>query len=239
MGIARLGALVNFISHTVIVGFTAGAGLLIIAAQLPNFFGVRGPAAPASSRACVRFVRQPRQHRPVDHGDRRRDAGGRGHRQADAAPRALHDRRDGRGQRLRVRARAIRLRQRADGGCAARRACRRLSAPSLDPDVWRKLVPAALALTVLGLTEAVSIARAIALRVGTAHRRQPGIHRPGTVEHRRRVHVVVSVVGLVQPQRRQLRGRRAHAAGVRARGTDADRDPVRGGAARARTCRSR
>ena len=43
MGIARLGALVNFISHTVIVGFTAGAGLLIIAAQLPKFFGVQGP----------------------------------------------------------------------------------------------------------------------------------------------------------------------------------------------------
>ena len=40
MGLARLGALVNFISHTVIVGFTAGAGLLIIASQLTNFFGI-------------------------------------------------------------------------------------------------------------------------------------------------------------------------------------------------------
>ncbi len=40
MGLARLGALVNFISHTVIVGFTAGAALLIIAAQLRHFFGV-------------------------------------------------------------------------------------------------------------------------------------------------------------------------------------------------------
>ena len=55
MGLARLGALVNFISHTVIVGFTAGAGLLIIAAQLPQFLrraAVR--PAPASSRACTR-----------------------------------------------------------------------------------------------------------------------------------------------------------------------------------------
>src|SRR5688572_25822789 len=41
MGVARLGALVNFISHTVIVGFTAGAGLLIMASQLKNFFGIR------------------------------------------------------------------------------------------------------------------------------------------------------------------------------------------------------
>ena len=30
MGLARMGALVNFISHTVVLGFTAGAGLLII-----------------------------------------------------------------------------------------------------------------------------------------------------------------------------------------------------------------
>jgi SulP family sulfate permease len=41
-----------------------------------------------------------------------------------------------------------------------------LSAPSFDPDVWSKLIPAALALTVLGLTEAVSIARAIAVKSG-------------------------------------------------------------------------
>ena len=40
LGVARLGALVNFISITVIIGFTAGAGLLIIAAQLRNFFGL-------------------------------------------------------------------------------------------------------------------------------------------------------------------------------------------------------
>src|SRR5438046_4623440 len=43
LGIARLGALVNFISTTVVVGFTAGAGLLIIAAQLRNFFGLNVP----------------------------------------------------------------------------------------------------------------------------------------------------------------------------------------------------
>jgi SulP family sulfate permease len=54
MGLARLGTLVNFISHTVIVGFTAGAGLLIIAAQIPNFFGIPIPAARASWRACAK-----------------------------------------------------------------------------------------------------------------------------------------------------------------------------------------
>jgi len=43
MGLARLGQLVNFISHTVVVGFTAGAGVLIMASQLRNFFGVPIP----------------------------------------------------------------------------------------------------------------------------------------------------------------------------------------------------
>lgn len=43
MGLARLGSLVNFISHTVIVGFTAGAALLIFASQVRNFFGLAVP----------------------------------------------------------------------------------------------------------------------------------------------------------------------------------------------------
>ena len=40
LGLARMGALVNFISHSVIVGFTAGAAILIAAKQLKNFFGI-------------------------------------------------------------------------------------------------------------------------------------------------------------------------------------------------------
>ena len=40
MGLARLGVLVNFISHSVIIGFTAGAALLIAANQLKHFLGV-------------------------------------------------------------------------------------------------------------------------------------------------------------------------------------------------------
>jgi len=43
MGLARLGALVNFISHTVIIGFTAGAAFLILASQIKNFFGLAVP----------------------------------------------------------------------------------------------------------------------------------------------------------------------------------------------------
>ncbi len=40
MGFARLGSLVNFISHTVVIGFTAGAGLLIMASQIKPLFGL-------------------------------------------------------------------------------------------------------------------------------------------------------------------------------------------------------
>ena len=43
MGLARMGALVNFISHTVVIGFTAGAALLIASSQFKNFFGVSIP----------------------------------------------------------------------------------------------------------------------------------------------------------------------------------------------------
>ncbi|MBU1666687.1 MAG: SulP family inorganic anion transporter [Gammaproteobacteria bacterium] len=43
LGLAKMGMLVNFISHTVVIGFTAGAALLIAASQVKNFFGVDIP----------------------------------------------------------------------------------------------------------------------------------------------------------------------------------------------------
>lgn len=46
MGVARLGVLVNFVSDSVIVGFTAGAGVLIAANQLRHLFGIPLPSAP-------------------------------------------------------------------------------------------------------------------------------------------------------------------------------------------------
>jgi SulP family sulfate permease len=43
LGWLRLGTLMNFVSHTVIVGFTAGAAVLIAASQVKNFFGLDIP----------------------------------------------------------------------------------------------------------------------------------------------------------------------------------------------------
>ena len=44
LGLGRMGTLVNFVSHSVVVGFTAGAALLIATSQLKHFFGIDIPA---------------------------------------------------------------------------------------------------------------------------------------------------------------------------------------------------
>jgi SulP family sulfate permease len=40
LGLLRMGTLVNFVSHTVVVGFTTGAAVLIASSQVRNFFGI-------------------------------------------------------------------------------------------------------------------------------------------------------------------------------------------------------
>jgi len=43
-GVARLGSLVNFVSHTVVIGFTAGAAFLIATSQMKHVFGISIPS---------------------------------------------------------------------------------------------------------------------------------------------------------------------------------------------------
>lgn len=43
LGLARMGGLVNFVSHSVVVGFTAGAAILIATSQLRHIFGLQLP----------------------------------------------------------------------------------------------------------------------------------------------------------------------------------------------------
>ncbi|MCC6194514.1 MAG: SulP family inorganic anion transporter [Burkholderiales bacterium] len=165
MGLARLGALVNFISHTVIVGFTAGAGLLIIAAQLPHFFGVPAVRDAGFFESLHAFVRNLGKIDPWI---------------AATAVATLVVALIAKQTLRRVPYMIVAM---VAGSAVAYVLARSgfaqvptvgalpsglplPSMPSLDPEVWRKLAPAALALTVLGLTEAVSIGRAIALRSG-------------------------------------------------------------------------
>jgi SulP family sulfate permease len=56
VGLMRLGSLANFVSHTVVVGFMAGAGCLIAASQLNSFFGLDIPAGGNIIQILGRFA---------------------------------------------------------------------------------------------------------------------------------------------------------------------------------------
>ncbi len=53
MAFFRMGALVNFISHPVLTGFTSGASILIIISQLPQLAGLKSPSC-SFNGACYR-----------------------------------------------------------------------------------------------------------------------------------------------------------------------------------------
>jgi SulP family sulfate permease len=55
-GCLRLGSLMNFVSHTVVVGFTAGAAVIICTSQFGNFFGLPVPAGSSSPRVIAHFL---------------------------------------------------------------------------------------------------------------------------------------------------------------------------------------
>jgi SulP family sulfate permease len=165
LGIARLGALVNFISTSVILGFTAGAGLLIIGAQLRNFFGLDIPQHAIFALAVRDFVTHLDETRlPVlAVGVVTLLAALAGQRFLPRVPYMLT---------------AIVL-----GGLfawllgifgvaqvptvgALPSAIPPLSTPDFSLATWQTLAPIALALTVIGLSEAISSARAVALKSG-------------------------------------------------------------------------
>lgn len=56
LGLARMGTLVNFISHTVAIGFTAGAAFLIAASQIKNFFGINIPRGAGFFEIIRQFI---------------------------------------------------------------------------------------------------------------------------------------------------------------------------------------
>lgn len=58
LGLARMGVLVNFISHTVVIGFTAGAALLIAGSQIKNFFGLDIPRGTPFFKTLEMFTLQ-------------------------------------------------------------------------------------------------------------------------------------------------------------------------------------
>jgi len=168
MGLLRMGRIVNFVSHTVVVGFTAGAGTLIIAAQLRNFFGVELPAGSSFITILSEFVQHASEAKPyvVLVGV------------ATLAAAIL--------SRLFVKKLPYMLTALVVGSVvgfflnlwlgheatgihtlgALPSAVPELSHPDLSPDTLKKLMGIAFGVTVLVLTEGISIARGIALKSG-------------------------------------------------------------------------
>lgn len=64
LGLARMGALVNFISHSVVIGFTAGAAVLIAAKQLKYFFGVEMDSGGHLHEIAFNFTRHLQEINP-------------------------------------------------------------------------------------------------------------------------------------------------------------------------------
>lgn len=58
LGLIRMGTLVNFISHSVVIGFTSGAAILIATNQLHNFFGIHIPRGSNFAQSLALFFEQ-------------------------------------------------------------------------------------------------------------------------------------------------------------------------------------
>ncbi len=167
LGILRLGALVNFISHSVLVGFTAGAAVLIAASQLKHFLGVTIETEEHAYQTLFEIATHLPESNPF------------------AIAVALVTLLAGViGQRYMSRIPYILLALAAGTLAAALLdtafpngtglsyvpsvppTLPPLSLPLFSFEAFKTLAPAAVALTLLTLTEAVSIARSLAIRSG-------------------------------------------------------------------------
>ncbi len=166
MGLARLGTLVNFISHTVVVSFTAGAAFLIVTAQLRDFFGVELPRGSSFVEIWWHFVLQLDRINPYVTGV------GLATLAVAVVSRKLFPRFPYMITAM-LAGTAVALALDAAFGSPGistvspvAGALPPLSVPDLSPDVIQKTLPVAFAVTILALTEAVSIARSIAVKSG-------------------------------------------------------------------------
>ncbi|MGH8503982.1 MAG: SulP family inorganic anion transporter [Gammaproteobacteria bacterium] len=164
LGLARLGALVNFVSHTVIAGFTAGAAILIVASQLKPAFGIAIPADQSFLQTWLSWYRQ------LDETNLYVLSIALSTLLAALAVRAWRPRWPV--TLIAMTAGAV-LSLALDGAAhgvplvgALPAQLPRLSPPDISLTTLRELAPSALAIALLGLVEASSIARAVALRSG-------------------------------------------------------------------------
>ncbi len=164
MGVARLGTLVNFISHSVVVGFTAGAAVLIASSQLKNFFGVALPrgVGPVETLHALFLNAGEINHYALAVGASTLAAGILLKRYMPRFPYMI-------GALFIGSLVSVVLNAPAHGIAtvgALPSQLPPLSMPNFDMASFRELAPTALAVTLFALTEAVSIARSIAIRAG-------------------------------------------------------------------------
>jgi sulfate permease, SulP family len=167
-GWLRLGSLMNFVSHTVVVGFTAGAAVIICTSQFVNFFGLTIPAGSNCLRVLQHFILNITQVNVFVAGVAA----------ATLLVSAVAQRYVKRGLHVIVALLAgsmlavlLNTWLGADRTgivtlAALPPGLPPLTLPDLAPDTVARLMPASLAISALGLTEALSIARALALKTG-------------------------------------------------------------------------
>jgi SulP family sulfate permease len=162
LGLARLGGVVNFVSHSVVTGFMAGAAILIATSQLGHFLGLTLPRGGSFWESWSELLRQLPGFNPwvLAVG-------------ASTLVAALVIRRINRKAPALLLAMIVGslvslLLDGQDHGLrlvgALPASLPPLSLPGFDLDTLRTLIPGALAVAMLGLAEAVSIARAVAVR---------------------------------------------------------------------------
>lgn len=162
LGLIRMGALVNFISHTVVVGFTAGAAVLIAVSQLSHFFGLPIPSGASVVDTLTAFVRT------VDESNFYVIAVGLVTLLSSIAIRRLRPRWPGMFFAMILGSLFCLAINGAAHGVPRIGAMTGqfppLSTPMFSLTTWRELGPGALAIAVIALVEAVSIARSVAAR---------------------------------------------------------------------------
>ncbi len=167
LGLLRLGALVNFVSHTVVVGFTSGAAVLIAISQARNFFGIEIERGASVKTVLAALVQQAPHINPYVTAVAVVTvlASLSCKRWWPKMPHMIAGLLGGSGFAA--------LLDHLAGGAAAtgirsigalKIGLPPLSSPDLSPATIEQLMPIAVAVSLLALTEAVSISRAIALR---------------------------------------------------------------------------
>ncbi len=168
MGWARMGTLVNFISHSVIIGFTAGAAILIASNQIKHFFGVEIPRGLHFHEILINFGGQLEAINPyvTAVGIATLASGILIKRFAPRVPYMIVAMLVGSvvGVALDAIYGTSVIHMKTVGALPA--SLPPLTMPDFSPDTLKELAPAVLAVTLLALTEAISIGRSIAVKTG-------------------------------------------------------------------------